>query len=49
LGHLTKPLRFLHKSEIKKSIKDYIFLSWIVVYGYFQEDLGYVRMKLFGK
>jgi len=49
LGHLTKPLKFLQKSEIKKSIKDYIFLSWLVVYGYFQEDLGYVRIKLFGK
>ena len=49
LGHLTKPLKFLQKSEIKKSIKDYLFLSWIVVYGYFQEDLGYVRIKLFGK
>ena len=49
LKHLIKPLRFLHRSDLKKSIKDYFFLSWIIVYGDFQQDLGYVKMLMFNK
>tara|TARA_B100000963_G_C22564034_1_gene642774 strand:- start:239 stop:1240 length:1002 start_codon:yes stop_codon:yes gene_type:complete len=49
LGHLLKPLVFLYRSNLKKSIKDYIVLIWIVFYGFFQQDLGYVKMNLLGK
>lgn len=49
LGHLLKPLLFLYRANIKKSIKDYIYLSWLVIYGFFQQDIGHVKMQLFGK
>lgn len=49
LGQLLKPLMFLYRSNLKKSIKDYIILIWIVFYGFFQQDLGYVKMNLFEK
>lgn len=49
LGHLLKPLRFLHNSNIKKSFKDYIYLSWLIIYGFFQEDLGHVKMQFSSK
>lgn len=49
LGHLLKPLMFLYRANIKKSIKDYIYLSWLVIYGFFQQDIGHVKMQLFGK
>jgi len=40
---------FLYRANIKKSIKDYIYLSWLVIYGFFQQDIGHVKMQLFGK
>lgn len=49
LGHLLKPLRSLYRASMKKSIKDYLYLSWLVIYGSFQEDLGYIKMQIFSK
>ena len=49
LGHLLKPLRSLYESSIKKSIKDYLYLIWLVIYGSFQEDLGYIKMHISSK
>lgn len=47
LGHLLKPWRSLYKASIKKSVKDYLYLSWLIIYGSFQEDLGYIKMQIF--
>ena len=49
LGHLLKPLVFLYRASIKKTIMDYLYLSWLIIYGFLQEDIGHVKMQLFSK